>query len=394
MFSRTSASAFRRLLVLTVLHFSSMAVLLLCGRWIRQMGGSESELGWFSASIVPGIILGAPLAGRLTARFGERRLILAGLIAVGTMTLGFAAFTQISWWLVPMRFLQGIGHGMVFTGLLSLTAHSIPDQRKAQGMGYFALCAQLGNMTGIALAENLLAPHGFAAVFCGGAVLAGLAFLGALTLPTFADSLPTAASNGSQGLNPTTGQIALTVAFFFVLGGSYGSVLQVLPLLVQDIARISGEIGRVTPVMATIFLTVAVARLFLARVADGRFRQPALIGSLLLLALASASWPLARSTDELIPIAAAFALGYGLLFPGLNGLVLTQVAGPWRARASGWIVMAFDGGFFGLLLALGPVAEHYSYRVMFPLLGLLQLASATLFLVMLRRLQRLRRANR
>lgn len=384
---RLFSPVFRRLLVLTVLHFAALATMLLSGRWIRELGGSESVLGWFSASIVPGIVIGALLAGRLASRLAERRLILAGALLIAATSAALAGFDRISLWLAPLRCLQGLGHGIIFTCLVSLAAHTLPDRWKTRGLGYLMLCAQLGNVAGVALAENLLLPlGGFAAVFAGAAGMAGAALLGALNLP---DRLSHAGDGpGGAGLTPRTGEIVIAVAFFFILGGSYGTVLQLIPLLVLDLARFTGDAPRATPIMAVIFLTVAASRLFLAHLADGRFRRPVLVGSTLLLVLSTAGWPLAGSSSALLAVAFFFGLGYGLLFPGLNGLVLTRVAGRFRSRASGWIVMAFDGGFFGLLLLLGPIAEMFGYRLMFILLCSLQACGALLFLAMVRHVVR------
>jgi len=377
---------FARLLALTVLHFSAMAGLLLAGRWIREMGGSESVLGWFSASIVPGIVLGALLAGRLANRHGERPLLLVGLLLTAVTTGSLALFEQISWWFVPLRFGLGLGHGMAFTCLISLAAHTVPDHQKARGIGYVALCAQLGNFAGVALAENLLQPQGFAWVFIGCALLSITA--GGVSA-TLANRAERSAGNTAEapGLIPTRAQIVISVAFFIVLGGTYGSVLQLIPLLVQDLPSKNGVAAHATPVLAAVFFTVMVCRLLLARLADSRFRRSVLTGSATLLVAATAGWPYADSMAAMIAVAVFFALGYGMLFPGLNGLVLASVSGAWRSRASGWIVMAFDGGFFGLLLVFGPVAERWSYAVMFALLCLLQIVTAFAFMVMARRMR-------
>ncbi|MGE5386846.1 MAG: MFS transporter [Betaproteobacteria bacterium] len=369
----------------TLLHFTALAMMLLSGRWIRELGGSESTLGWFSASIVPGIALGALMAGRLASRVAEKRLIVIGALLVAGTSFSFARFDEITLWLAPLRFLQGVGHGMVFTCLISLVAHAVSDGQKARGIGYVTLFAQLGNVGGVALAEGVLLPFGFSAVFAGAACIAGLTGLAALTLP---GSLSHSTRHPGTGgtFSPSRHQVVLTVFFFMMLGGSYGTVLQLIPLLVQDLPGVTEKTASATPVMAAIFMTVAICRLFLARLADGRLRQPVLIGSTLLLIAASASWPFVHAISAMVAVAIAFAFGYGLLFPGLNGLVLTKVAGDWRSRASGWIVMAFDGGFFGLLLGLGPIADHFGYITMFSILCTLQLLSALLFLAMARRI--------
>jgi MFS family permease len=371
------------LLLLALLHFAAIAVMLLSARWIVFLGGSKSELGWFSAGILPGLVLGAPLAGRLADRIAEKYLILVGVSLVALSMLALAHSASISYWLLLWRVIQGFGHGMVFASIFGLAAHAIPAGKKAQGIGYIALAIQLGNLIGVSFTEWLLLRADFSTMYLGSVLLCGFAFLSALALPSTL-SRHAMSQDGAEVQHVVPGrlQAVLAVGFFFVLGGSYGTVLQLMPLLVQDVALKTGASALVAPVMAAIFITVALCRLVLARLADGRHQRLVLIGFMLLMMLATLGWPLAASMTQLVLVAIAFALGYGLLFPGLNGLVLSHVAPAWRSRASGWVVMAFDGGFFGLLLLLGPVAEHYGFFVAFALLMGLQLLTGLAFLGM------------
>ena len=378
-----SGRLFWRLLLLALLHFAAIAAMLLSARWIVFLGGSKSELGWFSAGILPGLVLGAPLAGRMADRIAEKYLILVGVTLVAASMLALAHSSSISYWLLLWRCIQGFGHGMVFACIFGLAAHAIPDGKKAQGIGYIALTIQLGNLGGVSFAEWLLLRAGFPTMYLGAVLLCGLAFVSALTLPATPSRSPSRKDiAAAHHVVPAKLQVVLAVSFFFILGGSYGTVLQLMPLLVQDVALKTGASAIVTPVMAAIFITVALCRLVLARLADGRHQRLVLIGFMLIMMLATLGWPLAASMTQLVLVAIAFALGYGLLFPGLNGLILSHVAPEWRSRASGWVVMAFDGGFFGLLLLLGPVAEHSGYLVAFVLLALLQLLTGLVFLSM------------
>lgn len=374
---------FWRLLILSALHFAAIAAMLLSARWIIALGGSKSILGWFSAGILPGLVLGAPLAGRLANRIAERHLILCGITLVASSLIALAHCADISAWLLLWRFVQGFGHGIVFACLFSLAAHSIPEGKKAQGIGYIALCIQIGNLGGVTLAEWLLLRSDFSCMYLGAATLSGLALFCALSLPAPTPRLTAATTEPqSPALRPTTRQLIITISFFFILGGSYGTVLQLIPLLVQNASRHSGETVLATPVLAALFLTVAACRLFLARLADGRHQRLVLVTFTLLMLLATLAWPLANSLSQLVLIAILFALGYGLLFPGLNGLVLARVAPEWRSRASGWVVTAFDGGFFGLLLLIGPLAEYGGYGIAFAVLATLQIGSGLIFLHM------------
>lgn len=377
------------ILLLAALHFAAIAAMLLSARWIVALGGSKSTLGWFSASILPGLALGAPLAGWLVRRVAERRLLLLGAALVACSLLALSQTGTLSLWLVCWRLLQGFGHGMVFACIFSLAAHAIPDGRKAQGIGYVALTIQVGNLAGVSYAEWLLQQGDFPIMYLGAAILSIVTVLAALALP-LTPARPDCASGLAAGetpaLVPGRRQVILSVAFFFVLGGTYGTVLQLIPLLVSDVARNGGSSNSVAPLMAAIFITVALCRLFLAKLADGRYRRPVLVGFTVILCLSTFAWPHASTMPQLLGVATLFALGYGLLFPGLNGLVLSHVAPQWRSRASGWVVMAFDGGFFGMLLLLGPLAEEFGYTSAFCLLAGLQMFSGLMFLRMTNRL--------
>jgi len=377
-------------LLLSLLHFAAIAVMLLSARWIVDLGGNKSVLGWFSAAILPGIVTGAPLAGKWAGRIPERHLILVGIALSACSLFGLSHYTQISYSLLFWRFVQGFGHGMVFASIFGLAAHSIPEGKKSQGIGYIALAIQLGNLVGVSLAEGLLPHSGYPDMYLGGVVLSGLAMLCALGLPRrTSQQVGGASSPGTaDGLIPQPAQVILAIAFFFVLGGSYGTVLQLIPLLVQEAGRSSGAPATAAPVMATIFITVAACRLLLARLADGRHQRAVLIAFMLLLMGSTLAWPFAASISQLTLTALFFALGYGLLFPGLNGLVISRVTPEWRSRASGWVVTAFDGGFFGMLLILGPVAEYFGYRTAFVLLAALQLLMGGVFLQMARRIRK------
>lgn len=363
--------------------------MLLSARWIVDLGGTKSVLGWFSAAILPGIVLGAPLAGRLVDRIPERNLIMAGIALVAVSLFALAHSAELSTAIFFWRLVQGFGHGMVFASLFGLAAHTIPEGRKSQGIGHLALTIQIGNLGGVSFAEWLLLSFDYRAMYLGAVVLCGLAMVSAIGLPASVRRPPlTPSVQPLSRFVPRRGQVALAVTFFFILGGSYGSVLQFIPLLVQDVARNTGSGVAVAPVMAAIFVTVACCRLFLARLADGRHQRVVLIGFMLLMLLSTAAWPLAVSLPQLILVAVVFALGYGLLFPGLNGLVLSRVAPEWRSRASGWVVMAFDCGFFGVLLFLGAFAERFGFAAAFLLLAALQLLTGLAFLRMTSRIGR------
>ena len=158
---------------------------------ILDLGGSTVAAGLFLGLLTYASALSAPFTGALADRFGRRRMLLVSSLAITGFSVAYA-FTS-SW-----RLLIGLVffHGLVWSGLLSASAAYmtglIPNERRAEGIGYWgmatvlatafapalglavyalswkALCASVGvlNLAMAAIAWNLekdpphAAPHG------------------------------------------------------------------------------------------------------------------------------------------------------------------------------------------------------------------------------------------
>lgn len=136
----------------------------------------------FSAGIV-GMMIGGPLLGYLGDRYGRKRLILAGLAAIGLFTLSTVAVRSMTD-LVVLRFLTGIGLGGVIPNIGALVAELSPRRLR----GRLLVIVTLGVPLGIALpglvAALLVPQFGWRAILLVGAVLPIVAAIaGLLVLP-------------------------------------------------------------------------------------------------------------------------------------------------------------------------------------------------------------------
>ena len=99
----------------------------------------------FSAGII-GMMAGGPLLGLLGDRYGRKRLIVAGLAAVGVTTLATMAVRSTTD-LVLLRFVTGIGLGGVIPNVGALVAEMTPRRIR----GRLLVIVSLGVPLGIAL---------------------------------------------------------------------------------------------------------------------------------------------------------------------------------------------------------------------------------------------------
>lgn len=116
--------------------------------YVEQFDLSKTSAGILSAANPFGTLLGAIPCGYLAARFGPKRLVLLGLVLMGTSsaTFGFAQHIVL---LDAARFVQGIGGACSWAGALAWLLSEAPPERRG---------ALLGTALGAGIAGSLVGP--------------------------------------------------------------------------------------------------------------------------------------------------------------------------------------------------------------------------------------------
>ena len=100
------------------------------------------------------IMLVAPIAGQLAARFGSRPLIVVGLVlqAAALLWFGTAADPSTPYLnLLPAFILGGLGMGLTFAPMTATVMGSVPLERHGQASGASNALRELGGVFGIAV---------------------------------------------------------------------------------------------------------------------------------------------------------------------------------------------------------------------------------------------------
>jgi DHA2 family metal-tetracycline-proton antiporter-like MFS transporter/DHA2 family florfenicol/chloramphenicol resistance protein-like MFS transporter len=139
---------------------ANLAALVLAPLLLVEVNGlSPAAAG---LALTPGAVavaILAPVSGRLSDRVGARRLILAGLVAMGLSAFSLSSFGAGAPAPLISLGLLGFGSGSAFiqSPLSNAAANALPQSALGAGMGMFAGVFFLGGGTGPALIGSLLA---------------------------------------------------------------------------------------------------------------------------------------------------------------------------------------------------------------------------------------------
>jgi MFS family permease len=103
---------------------------------------------------------------RLPDRIGARKVLLAGMVVMAAGMLCFALVSaKHSWMIVVPALLGGIGHGLMFHTMTSLTLEAFPKEVRGTGSALALMMLDAGTLTGAPVLGLIGERFGFAALF-------------------------------------------------------------------------------------------------------------------------------------------------------------------------------------------------------------------------------------
>jgi DHA1 family tetracycline resistance protein-like MFS transporter len=318
---------------------------------------SETTTGILIASYALMQLIGAPILGRLSDRFGRRPVLLISVFGtfLGFLLLGFA---NALWMLFVSRIIDGITGGNLSVAQAYIS--DVTDEKsRSKGLGMigaaFGLGFIIGPVTGGLLSQWGYAVPAFAA--------AAISFINLILIYAWLPESLTAEKRAQMTekrpaitLNaliiafkrPFTGSILITRFFFGLAFAIFQTIFSLYALGKFNLtARDTGFVLTYVGVLSVIVQGFLVGRL------TSRFREDILItASVVLMGISLLGWALAPSVLWLYIIMTPTALSGGLLNTLLSS-TLTKAVAPQEI-----------GGILGLSAAV-----ESSTRIIAPLLG-------------------------
>ncbi|MEV6338486.1 MFS transporter [Nocardia vinacea] len=329
-------------------------------------------------------LLFAPVSGRLVQRLGERSVYLGGLLIVAVST-GASAFAQSYWQLLVLRSAGGVGSTMFTVSSLALVIRMSPPAQRGRVSGLWSTSFLIGSVSG-PLVGGALAGLGLRApflIYAAALLLATAVVYVNLRHSTLAAPEPVGGlrlMSFREGLARSEYR-AVLLSNFANGAAVFGVRMALVPLLVVEVLHQQPGMAGVT---LTVFAAGNVAVLFASgRLSDRFGRKPFLIIGSLICAAGTAGLGLASNLPWLLLTSFVAGLGSGMFTPAQQAAV-ADVIGP-KARGGPVLAgfqMAADLGTVIGPVAVGAVAQHFSYGLALALTGaLLAIAAAIWTLV-------------
>jgi MFS family permease len=343
---------------------------------ILELGGSTTAAGLFLGLLTYASALSAPLTGALADRIGRRRMLLVSSAAIAGFAVAYAFAPRWEVLVVLVFF-----HGLFWSGLLSASAAYmtglIPNERRAEGIGYWGMATVLATAFAPAL--------GLAVYALGWKALCASVGILNLVMAAIAWNLepdpPLEVPHGRFFTRDLVEWRVLAPSLaLFLCSFGYGGVTSFVAMWTEK----NGLSPR--GLFFTVFsLTVLVLRPVLGRYADRAGPSRVLLPLLGLTAAAFALLAVATTRPLLVLSAFLFGAGFGNVYPVFAAHVTRYVLPERRGAAFGAILAAFDVGIGTGSIALGAVIGRAGFPAAYGAAAVLAALSVPAFLLLDRR---------
>jgi MFS family permease len=323
---------------------------------IRELGGDTFAAGLFLACLTLASAVSAPFTGAMADRFGRRRTLRVGGVALTILSAGYAV-------LADYRLMLGLAvlHGLFWSAVLTASAAymtgMLPPGRRAEGIAYWGLASVLALAVGPSV--------GFWIYQSGWMVVCVVMTLLNLAVAIIAWRLPAerphpAREEGGEPGPLIEWRVLVLSGTLLLYSYAYGAI--------TSFAAMYAEASGSSPkgiYLTVVGLAIIATRPFLGRIADRagyvRLLVPCLLmisaGLLVLVGGGGRPWQILS--------AVIFGTGYGTAYPVYVAYLLQRVSAARRGAAFGALLAAFDTGIGTGSLATGWIVGIAGYRAGF-----------------------------
>jgi len=346
---------------------------------IDKFHASESMGGLAAGIFIIGMLFGRLAAGRVIDYLQPKKVLLFGIIwSIITVGLYFAIHSLAI--LMTVRLLHGIAFGLASTATGTISSRIIPENRKGEGIGYYALsvttASAIGPFCGIILNQRF----GFESIFVVSLVIILIAFVVALFVKRLPKAQPTQSNDAeTKGLGAYIQKEALPISFVIIFVGiAYSSVLSFLTVYTEQINLATASSFFFIVYAVSTFVTRPFTGKIYDNYGENKVMYPVLISFTLGLTLLALT-----HTSMLLLISAIFVgIGYGTIVPSAQAIAIQQSPKAKIGLATSTFYMFADFGAGIGPFILGILIPLMGYRNLYVTMAILVIFSIALYYFM------------
>jgi predicted MFS family arabinose efflux permease/cytidylate kinase len=324
--------------------------------FVTYLGGDAVAIGVATALFSTASIVSRPFIGWLVDTKGRRTLLVAGLIGMSLLPMGYFVATGIAF-AVLLRTIHGAFHAASSNAASTWVADIVPRSRMGEGLGMYGLSMAVSTAVAPAMGLYVMGRFGFRPLFAIATTAAVLALLIGLSISDRSYKLSAKPLKISQLFEKDSVPASIT-QFFFMM--AYGVIEVYVAIYAQGNQLPSGGIYFIGIAIATVLTRIATGRV-IDRQGEGILvytgNAAIIVGILLLVFM--------HNTPCYLASALLLGYSFGAIQPSLQTMSMHIVAPDRRGAASSTFFCAFDFGIaIGGFLA-GMLVKHFGYNVMF-----------------------------
>lgn len=335
---------------------------------LGELNGTKGQAGLAMTIFMLSAIIVRPFAGRIIEIFGKQKTLLISEFVFCLSAVLYIFVDSLSFLLI-LRLFHGIWFSILTTVLIAIVNDIIPESRKGEGLGYFAMSMNLAVVFGPLIAFAALQWFSYQVLFTGLAVIVVIGYLFAFSLKV-SEYKPKSLVVRDNRLSwhdlfeTKTFPIAVVG---FLTAFAYASIISYISVYVETRGLLQ---------YASLFFIVFAAAMIMVRPMTGRLYDTkgphtVIYPSFLFFAAGLFLLSSIHSVTALIISGVLIGVGYGSIVPCFQALAIQLAPKHRSGHATSTFFTLFDSGMALGAFVLGGVSAQSGYSALYILCGVI-----------------------
>jgi MFS family permease len=345
---------------------------------LDELNGSETQAGLVATIFLLSAIIVRPFSGKLLEDFGKKKMLMISMLLFMASSFLYLIVDNL-YLLLALRFFHGIWFSIATTATGAIAADLVPDTRRGEGLGYFAMSMNIAVVVGPFIGLTLLQVTTFDNLFLVLSVL----MVGAIVFTALVnDSIVEKSAKRKLSLNDLFERKALPVAAVAsLIAFGYAAVLSFISIYAKSL----GLMEAASYFYAIFAAAMLISRPFVGRLFDKVGPNIVIYPAIGLFAAGLFVLSITNSSMLLFLSALLIGLGYGTLVPCLQTLAIQSAGRGRSAHATATFFTLFDTGVAAGSYLLGLIATNFGYQQLYITTGIIVIAVLFVYRLMMKK---------
>ncbi|TKH06027.1 MFS transporter [Peribacillus simplex] len=322
---------------------------------------SQAQAGLASSIFVLGAVIVRPIAGKKIDKIGRRKMLLGSLVLFLIASIGYLLVNGLSLLLID-RLIHGFAFGLATTATGTIAADIIPNERRGEGTGYFAMSTNLAMAFGPFIGLLITQHFSYSIIFYAASLFAAFSLVASLFM-----NVP---EGEKVGATPPKGfkisdyfeKRALPIAIFIGFAGfTYSSILSYLTSFAKEMDLM--DAASFFFVVFAVFLLAS--RPFTGRMFDVKGENAVIYPSLLLFAVGMVILSQSHHGITLLIAGAFIGVGYGTFQSSSQAISIKEAPSNRMGLATSTFFTMYDFGIGVGPFLLGFLIPYTGFKGLF-----------------------------